>query len=245
MTEQERRLVLRDERATQTVNRWTKTCGAPLLVIDPVAEDGELRDGLAARGVHLTWVTDALDGLIEFGLASPRVVIVSACLRDLPAEAVISAMRRRSSVSVIAGLPSDLPADPAALVRAGARAIVTRPYSAESIWPVLHELEPGLDDHARLAFGPLELDATAYTVRIRGARMTDPPLREFELLQALMSRAPEVVSDDELASALWGSPRSLARSNSLSVHVRRLRKRLAGAADIRRIRGRGYALTLE
>jgi DNA-binding response OmpR family regulator len=121
---------------------------------------------------------------------------------------------------------------------------VTRPYVAESVWPVLHELEPGLDSHARLVFGPIELDATAYTVRVRGQRIADPPLREFELLHTLMSHAPRVVRDDELASALWGSPVVASRGNALAVHVRRLRRRLAGAADVRRVRERGYALTL-
>ena len=58
-----------------------------------------------------------------------------------------------------------------------------------------------------------------------------------------MQRAPEIVSDEDLAMALWGTHRT-GRDNSMSVHVGRLRTRLEGIADIRRIRGRGYALAL-
>jgi DNA-binding response OmpR family regulator len=226
-------------------DRWIRACGTPLLVIDPVVDGGQLRSGLAARGVNLEWVTSAVDGLIELGRAGPCAVIVSASVHDLPAEVVVSAIRRRSKASVIAGLPADAQVDAGPLVLAGARAIVRRPYRSEPIWTVLHELEPSVDAHLRLVVGPLELDAAAYTVRISGTRLPDPPLREFELLHALMTRAPDVVADDELVSALWGSSRADSRTHSLSVHVRRLRRRLAGAADVRRVRGRGYALTLE
>ena len=59
-----------------------------------------------------------------------------------------------------------------------------------------------------------------------------------------MQRAPEIVSDEDLAVALWGTHRRGGRDNTMSVHVRRLRTRLEGIADIRRVRGRGYALAL-
>ena len=138
---------------------------------------------MASRGVHVTWVRSALDGLVEFGRTNPRAVIVSPYVSDLPAVDLIATIRRHSSVIVIACLPYGPDADAGPLVLAGARAIVTLPYTSESVWGLLHDLDPGLDEHALTSYGPLELDVAAYTVRVRGAPIPDPLPREFELLR--------------------------------------------------------------
>jgi two-component system, OmpR family, response regulator len=234
----------RHQRALRSLDRWTQASGAPLLVIDPIGDGESLRVGMAPRGVNVTWVRSALDGLVEFGRTNPRAVIVSPYVSDLPAVDLIATIRKHSRVIVIACLPDGPDSDAGPLVLAGARAIVTLPYTSESVWGLLYDLDSGLDEHALTAYGPLELDVAAYTVRVRGARIPDPPPREFELLRALVQRAPEIVSDEDLAVALWGRHRSGGRDNTMSVHVRRLRTRLEGIADIRRIRGRGYALAL-
>ena len=80
---------------------------------------------------------------------------------------------------------------------------------------------------------------------MRGERIQDLPLKEFELLRALMFHAPEIMSNDELRVSLWGTEGTQILDNTLAVHVARLRNRLQGIARIRRIRGRGYALTLD
>jgi two-component system OmpR family response regulator len=64
----------RHERALTSLDRWTQSSGAPLLVIDPLGEDNDLRIGMASFGVHVTWARSALDGLIEFGRTSPCAV---------------------------------------------------------------------------------------------------------------------------------------------------------------------------
>jgi two-component system, OmpR family, response regulator len=59
-----------------------------------------------------------------------------------------------------------------------------------------------------------------------------------------MMRAPGVVTDTELRDALWGSEGVRPGGNTIAMHATRLRRRLGDAADVRRIRGRGYALTV-
>ena len=96
-----------------------------------------------------------------------------------------------------------------------------------------------------MSFGPIELDARAFTVRVRRRADPDLPLKEFELLRVLMCRAPEIMSNDELRVLLWGPDGTQILDNTLAVHVARLRNRLQGIARIRRIRRRGYSLTLD
>ena len=126
---------------------------------------------------------------------------------------------------------------------AGASAVVARPYSAAHLWELLSHSPRSLDEHARLTVGPIELDAVAYRVLVDGERIADLPLKEFELLRALMLRAPGVVTDDELREALWGAEGVQPGGNTIAMHATRLRHRLGAAAAVRRIRGRGYSLT--
>jgi DNA-binding response OmpR family regulator len=75
-----------------------------------------------------------------------------------------------------------------------------------------------------LRCGALELSPTAGTVRLRGTFVPLPP-QEFRLLQYLMSQEGRVVSQSQLWQAVWGGA-GPSTSNTVSVHVRRLRRRL-------------------
>ena len=226
------------------LHRWAETAGAQLLVVDPGQDDAGLTDGMAGRGVHVTWVPSTIDGLVEFGRLDPHTVVVSPEAPGVPAAEFVSAIRRHGSPYVVAALEHDNAAEIGGLMLAGASAVVARPYSAEHLWELLSHSPRSLEDHARLVVGPIELDAAAYRVLIDGERIADLPLKEFELLRALMLRAPGVVNDNELRDALWGSEGLRPSGNTIAMHVTRLRHRLGASADVRRIRGRGYALTV-
>ncbi|HEV8166319.1 MAG TPA: helix-turn-helix domain-containing protein, partial [Actinomycetota bacterium] len=65
---------------------------------------------------------------------------------------------------------------------------------------------------------------------------------EFKLLHLLMSRAERLVTRDEISARLWGGDQQ--RSNTITVHVRRLRERLGDDPHhpkvIQTVRGLGY-----
>jgi len=97
------------------------------------------------------------------------------------------------------------------------------------------------DSGQALAFGPFRL--------IRSQKLlleNDKPVRlgsrALELLIALVERAGEVVSRDELVARVW--PSTIVEQSSLRVHVAALRKALGdghwGARFITNVPGRGY-----
>lgn len=235
------------------LHRWAETTGAQLLVVDPDPDEGALAEAMAGHGVHVTWVGSTLDGLVEFGRTDPHAVLVTPAAPGIPAEEFVGLIRRHGTPYVIAGA-EDLTelGSPAgatvggvgSLMLAGASAVVLRPYAAQSLWEVMSHGPRSVSEHARVEVGPIELDATAFTVRVNGTRIADLPLKEFELLRALMLSAPGVVSDDELGDALWGTHERRPGGNSIAMHVTRLRSRLGDVAVVRRIRGRGYALAI-
>jgi two-component system response regulator RegX3 len=68
------------------------------------------------------------------------------------------------------------------------------------------------------------------------------PAREFDILRLLLERAGEVVTAQEILARLW--PAGEDGSNSLAVHVRRLRERLEPDPSrpvlLQTVRGVGY-----
>lgn len=226
------------------LHRWAETVGAHLLVVDPRRASATLSDAMAARGVHVTWTRSTVDGLIEFGRLDPHAVVVSPDAPGLPPEDFVAALMRHGTPYVVAALEHARASDVAGVMLAGASAVVTRPYSPAQLWELLNRSPRSLQEHAKVTVGPIELDAGAYRVTIHGRRIPDLPLKEFELLRTLMLRAPGVVTDDELRAALWGDGARRATGNTIAMHVTRLRNRLGDAADVRRIRGRGYSLSV-
>ncbi|WP_394386152.1 winged helix-turn-helix domain-containing protein [Roseateles sp. BYS87W] len=93
---------------------------------------------------------------------------------------------------------------------------------------------------AQLMAAPaLRLDAVSRTVRYRGQDVHLTP-KECRILQALLDRTGQAVSRETLEAAVhaWGQE---FESNTLDVHVHRLRRKLPDAG-ICAVRGFGYAL---
>lgn len=235
-----------DHRARARHHRWIENAGAQLLVVDPTADGGALALAMGGRGVHVTWAESAHDGLVEFGRTEPHAVLVAADDAGLDASAFIAVVRRHGAPFVIAGVADQARVggpDVAPAILAGAGAIASRPYRADQVWDLLVHGPRPVAEHTRLSVGPVELDAAAYSVWVGGQRVVpDLPLKEFELLRALMLRAPDVVSDEDLRVALWGDSGRRPRSNTIAMHATRLRARLGPAVEVRRVRGRGYSL---
>src|SRR5207247_11379713 len=90
--------------------------------------------------------------------------------------------------------------------------------------------------------GDVRLDAARHEVYVRGAP-TALPLKEFELLELLMTNAGRVLTRDVLIDRVWG-PNYFGDTKTLDVHVKRLRSKIevdpANPKRIVTVRGVGY-----
>ena len=119
-------------------------------------------------------------------------------------------------------------------------------YALDTVLPDLKrptkaQLEAALQGHIRLA--DFTFDTGLRQVRWQGETLSLMP-REYDLLLALVRHAGEIVSRDDLLHAIWQTPFDPG-TNSVEVHVCKLRRRLAGMADriwIETVRHRGYRL---
>lgn len=224
--------------------RPTAPAGLVLLVADPDTSDRErLVKVLYRSGVETVWCRDGAAALVAYGRVDPHAVLVAPHLEKVDAATVVCAVRADAAIPVMVRIgPEDVEIAAPTLV-AGAIA-VSRPCRPQELIRQLDDLLPDLAARGRLVYGALELDPRAYSVRVHGDEVGDLPLKEFELLRVLMAHADQVVSSEYLVRAVWGDGPQAPSANTIAVHVGRLRVRLAGTATIKRVRGRGYRLTV-
>ncbi|WP_327367998.1 winged helix-turn-helix transcriptional regulator [Streptomyces sp. NBC_01217] len=234
------------ETATQGSSGGPEDGKAPgLLLAEPdmrLADETVSR--FAAAGVTAVVCHDGAEALLQVGARRPRAVLLGAPLPVVGAAAVTELIARLHPVPVIVGAGTDGSQEATAALAVGAVAVVARPYRTEEILPLLLGTRPSGDGSVQtLVIGDIELDAAGFHVYVRG-RALQLPVREFMLLRYLMEHANRVVSRSELTQAIWGV--ESLDSNSLTVHIRRVRNRLredsGSCCTIDAIRGMGYRL---
>ena len=103
---------------------------------------------------------------------------------------------------------------------------------------------PGVEDEDGdvLEVGDVRLDVERHEVVIRGSEV-NLPLKEFELLELLLTNAGRVLPRDTLISRVWGAD-YVGDTKTLDVHVKRLRAKIepdpAEPRHIVTVRGLGY-----
>jgi DNA-binding response OmpR family regulator len=109
------------------------------------------------------------------------------------------------------------------------RALLRRPRAIEG--PVLQLAKVSLDPASRIA------TVDGHRVELRA--------REFAMLELLLRRTPAVVSREAIALHAWRDESEAAGSNTIDVHVARLRRKLAGGGvELLAVRGSGYRLVV-
>lgn len=76
-----------------------------------------------------------------------------------------------------------------------------------------------------LAVGSLRLDRSNYTAEL-GNKPIVLNRKEFQLLNYLLENADRVVSRAEILEKIWGETNTSVMSNTVDVHIRRIRKKL-------------------
>jgi DNA-binding response OmpR family regulator len=216
-----------------------------LLLAEPdeaLATDVAVRLGKA--GVTVVVCHDGAEALLQVGVQHPGTVLLATPLPVVSAVAVTQLLAQLNPVPVIVGVDVEGAEEAMAALNAGAVACVARPYRTEEILPLLKARRQGVDGSAkRLIVGDIELDPAGFHVFVRGRALPRFPVREFLVLRYLMEHANQVVSRRELLREFWGV--DSMETNSLTVHIRRIRNRLAdpgSCCTIDAIRGVGYRL---
>ena len=218
--------------------------GCLLLIADPDVERAtKLAADLAAHHVHVIVCSDGAEALLATGSEHPDAVLAAASLPTIGGAVLARTLSRHTDVPVVLGVGDGEGQAAAEALAAGATACVLHPYRLRELLPILRAIQPdGLTPpEPPLECGGLRLDPASLEVHLHG-RAVPMPMRELRLLQLLMANADRVVTRERIRDAVW---RDAPGSNTITVHVQRLRQRLHDDGDpkiILTVRGVGYRL---
>lgn len=182
-----------------------------------------------------------------------------ACLRGLPYDAVVmdwrmpgsagidvvrAARRAGAQVPILLLTARDTTADRVEGLDAGADDYLVKPFELAELLARLRALlrRPSVPLDPVLRVEELELDVATRELRRRG-ELVPLTARELAILEVLLRRQPSVVDRRTLAVRVWDDESDAVGSNTIDVHVARLRAKLGkSGAVVQTVRGVGYRI---
>ncbi|MGJ4882006.1 response regulator [Bradyrhizobium sp. HKCCYLRH1065] len=213
-----------------------------LLIEDDTILGAAVRDQIVSDGHSVDWVT-RLDAAREYlGTAAYDLLLLDLMLPDGRGIGLLRDLRAKGDVTPVIILTAlDQLSDRIEGLNAGADDYMIKPFD-------LSELTARLNAVARryagnpnplIRIGDLQIDLAARSMT-RAGKSIALTAREWVLLEAFLQRPRQVLSKSLLEERLYSFGEEI-ESNTIEVHVSRLRKKL-GHAVIETVRGLGYRL---
>ncbi len=218
-----------------------------LVVEDEPAIADFIRRGLQAEGYAVDCAPDGEEGERRALGGDVDLVILDVMLPGQDGMGVLDAIRQRKpALPVIMLTARGEVSDKVAALDAGATDYVTKPFSFDELAARVraHLRMPDQGRTTQLAVGSLALDLLTRRVQREGHEL-NLSAREFDLLAYFMRHPGQVLSRQQILSAVWGYDFDPG-TNVVEVYVGYLRRKLAlsgSPAPIETLRSVGYRLS--
>jgi two-component system OmpR family response regulator len=218
-----------------------------------VAEDDEglrsvLERGLRENGYAVDAAGDGEMALQYLSTYEYEVAILDWRMPKVSGLEVVQRLRRRGSRLPILMLTArDAASDRVTGLDEGADDYLVKPFDFAELLARIRALQRRGEavQSLEIRVGGLTLDAVTREVHI-GSSQPRLTAIELALLEILMQRSPAVVPRRSIALAVWNDEADALGSNTLDVHLARLRAKIAtGGAKIEAIRALGYRIVPE
>ena len=215
-----------------------------------VAEDDQglgdvIGRGLREKGYVVDVVPDGDTALRFLRTYEYAVVVLDWRMPGTSGLEVVQRMRRgRSATPVLMLTARDTPADRVTGLDAGADDYLVKPFDFSELVARIRALQrrPPQVLPPMLVVGDLEFDPASRATRI-GQQSPSLTAIELGILEMLMRRSPAVVDRRSIAQHVWDNESDAFGSNTIDVHLARLRSKLAGGrVRIETVRGIGYRM---
>ncbi len=243
-----------------------------LVVEDEEAFIDALSIGLPKEGFAVAVARDGAEALAMFDEVDPDIVLLDVMLPRVSGLDVCRELRTRSEVPIIMVTAKSAEVDTVVGLEIGADDYVTKPYRIRELVARMRAVtrrrkvsetgaesstvsadarsasdpEPQAEAVSTVTVGDVWIDPARHEVGIRGEGV-DLPLKEFGLLNYLMSNAGRVLTRDMLIDRVWGAD-YVGDTKTLDVHIKRLRSKIedepSNPTRIVTIRGLGYKYQL-
>jgi DNA-binding response OmpR family regulator len=215
-----------------------------------VAEDDRglrevLARGLRENGYVVDAVADGQQAVQFLRSYEYAVAVLDWRMPEMSGLEVLQWMRRRESPAAVLMLTArDAPADRVTGLDQGADDYLVKPFDFGELLARLRALQrrPRALQSPQLVVGDVRFDPATREVQVGHER---PALTATELgiLEMLLRRSPAVVPRRLIALHVWEHEADAMGSNTIDVHMARLRSKLAGSlVRIETVRGVGYRI---
>ena len=216
-----------------------------LVAEDDAALRSVLDRGLRENGYIVDAVSDGDAADRYLSAYDYEVAVIDWRMPGLSGLEVIERARRRGTRLPILMLTArDSTADRISGLNGGADDYLVKPFEFGELLARLRALQrrPALSVGLHLECGDLVFDPDLRGAAVNGTAV-DLTWTEAGLLEILIRRAPSVVTRRAMALHVWENEADAVGSNTIDVHVGRLRAKIANStARIETIRGAGYRL---
>lgn len=219
-----------------------------LLVEDEVALSEPLAFLLEREGFTVTVAHDGAEAMRIFDHASHDLILLDLMLPHISGTEVCRQIRSFSQVPIIMLTAKDSEVDIVVGLELGADDFVTKPYKSRELLARIRAVlrrnshADALTGDGVIEIGEIRLDADRHSLSVRGV-ITPMPLKEFELLEYLMTNPGRVLTRGQLIDRVWGA-NYFGDTKTLDVHIKRIRGRIevdpAEPALLVTVRGLGY-----
>ena len=220
-----------------------------------VAEDDEhlgdvLARGLREQGYAVDLARDGETAGTFLRLYEYAVAVIDWRMPGLSSLDLVGQLRDGRQGSLCQSTPilmltaKDAPADRIAGLDHGADDYMVKPFDFGELLARLRALQrrPREAQLPRLKVGDLEFDPVVRTAEV-GGRSPALTMTELGILEALMRRSPGIATRRAIAQQVWSDESDAFGSNTIDVHLARLRAKLASArVRIETVRGVGYRI---
>lgn len=205
-------------------------------------------NGLGEEGYTVRAVDTASRGLDLVRQWNPDVVLLDPMLPDNDGPELFATFRAETDAALVGISARASVSDRIAGLKSGADDYVAKPFALEEL---MARVEAVIRRHrgkggARLVAGDVVVDLSEGMASRAGRQLSLTGI-EFRILAALMRNHGQLVTYEQLAEAVWAVATGPG-SNSLEVHISRIRQKLeAGGAPrlIHTVRGIGYRFNPE
>ena len=215
-----------------------------------VAEDDDalrsvLERGLKMAGYVVDSVADGAEALAYLRTYEYEVVLLDWRMPAVSGLEVVQSLRRTgATVPVLMLTARDMPSDRVVGLDEGADDYLVKPFDFPELLARLRALQrrPSETRPPRLSVGDVAYEPATRTITAGGVAINLTHI-ELGILELLLQRSPAVVPRRSIAVQVWQHEAEAVGSNTIDVHVARLRSKLAGTRiRIETHRGVGYRL---
>lgn len=219
-----------------------------LLVEDESSLSEPLSFLLGREGFEVEIAEDGQLALDIFANGNFDIILLDLMIPKVSGNEVCRQIRTTSNIPIIMLTAKDTEVDKVVGLELGADDYVTKPYSTRELLARIKAVlrrnvkDEVQDDDGVIEIAGIRLDADRHTLHVQGA-LVATPLKEFELLEYLMSNVGRVLTRGQLIDRVWGTD-YYGDTKTLDVHIKRLRSKIeadpAEPVHLVTVRGLGY-----